>query len=278
MAVSLRIIRLTMAIDNGDHRAWEQLKALARTDEEARRVLRTVKEPPKPASKPPVKVAPPPKADTPEQTERKAREGDAAAIAQLRKRAEYEDIRAQSALGLALMKSDPDEARRWLLRSSKLPESAEALRRLAASGDAGAKAWVDSQSGQGPTSKPRPRPGADPQVPVRDDLGYIKPPTRHSKPRIGDVYRLNGRVLGTDRSENMVLIKEMRGEYVTAWTVTREPGRRKAALLMDPSLAGFASAKVYVLTDSERVLRKDSLAEYRGSLGPRDIAQFRLSH
>lgn len=278
MAVSLRIIRLTMAIDNGDHRAWEQLKALARTDEEARRVLRTVREPPKPAAKPPVKVAHPPKQDTPQQTAEKARTGDEQAIASLRKRAEYEDVQAQSALGLALITKDPEEARKWLLRSSKVPESAEALRRMAASGDEQAKAWVESQKPAAPSSKPRPRPGADPQTPVRDDLGYIRPPSKHSKPKIGDVYRLNGRVLGIDKSENMVLIKEVKGEYVTAWTVTREPGKRRSVQLIDPSLAGFASAKVYVLTDSERVLRKDSLAEYRGSLGPRDIAQFRLSH
>ena len=275
MAASLRIIRLTMAIDNGDHRAYEQLKALARTDEEARRVLRTVKEPPKPAAKPPVKVAPAPKQDTPEQTAEKARTGDAEAIAKLRKRAEYEDIKAQGALGLALMKSDPDEARRWLIRSAKLPESMEALRRMAASGDAKAKEWLDEQSKPVP---PKSRSLPSQQLPVRDDLGYVKPPTKHSKPRIGDVYRLNDAKLGTGVTNSMVLIKEMKGDYVTAWTVSREPGKRRSVQLIDPSLAGFASPKVYVLTDTERVLRKDSLAEYRGSIGPRDIAQFGLSH
>ena len=196
MAVSLRIIKLTMAIDNGDHRAYEQLKALARTDEEARRVLRTVKEPPKPASKPPVKVAPPPKQDTPEQTAEKARAGDKAALAQLRKRAEYEDIKAQSALGLALLQTDPDEARKWLIRSSKMPESAEALRRMAAKGDAKAKEWVEAQSK--PAQKPLPKGMSQQyQQPVRDELGYFKPPTKHSKPRIGDVFRLNDAVLNT---------------------------------------------------------------------------------
>ena len=277
MAVSLRIIKLTMAIDNGDHRAYEQLKALARTDEEARRVLRTVKEPPKPTSKPPVKVAPPPKQDTPEQTAEKARSGDAAALAQLRKRAEYEDVKAQSALGLALLQTNPDEARKWLIRSAKLPESLEALRRMAAKGDGEAKKWLDAQS------KPAQKPGQKSMIqqyqqPVRDELGYFKPPTKHSKPRIGDVFRLNDAVLNTGEKNSMVLIKEMRGDYVTAWTVTREPGRHKGVLLIDPSLAGFASPKVYVLTDTDRTLRKDALAEYRGSLGPRDIAQFRLSH
>ena len=277
MAVSLRIIKLTMAIDNGDHRAYEQLKALARTDEEARRVLRTVKEPPKPASKPPVKVAPPPKADTPEQTAEKARSGDMAALAQLRKRAEYEDVKAQNALGLALLQTDPDEARKWLIRSSKMPESAEALRRMAAKGDAKAREWVEAQSK--PAQKPVPKGMSQQyQQPVRDELGYFKPPTKHSKPRIGDVFRLNDAVLNTGDKNAMVLIKEMKGDYVTAWTVTREPGRRKGVLLIDPSLAGFASPKVYVLTDTPRVLRKDALAEYRGSLGPRDIEQFRLSH
>ena len=116
------------------------------------------------------------------------------------------------------------------------------------------------------------------QQPVRDELGYFKPPTKHSKPRIGDVFRLNDAVLNTGDRNAMVLIKEMKGDYVTAWTITREPGRRKGVLLIAPSLAGFASPKVYVLTDTPRVLRKDALAEYRGSLGPRDIEQFRLSH
>ena len=255
MAVPLHIIRLTMEIDKGNRQAYDQLKALARTNEDARRVLRTVKEPPKPA-KPPVKTAPVSRPDTPEQTAEKAKAGDAASIAQLRKKAEYEDIRAQNALGLALLRTDPDEARKWLIRSAKMPESVEALRRMAASGDTEAKKWLDAQ----------------------DELGYYKPPTKHSKPRIGDVFRLNDAILNTGQKNSMVLIKEMKGDFVTAWTVTREPGRHKAVKLIDPSLAGFASAQVYVLTDTDRVLRKDSLAEYRGSLGPRDIAQFRLSH
>ena len=158
-----------------------------------------------------------------------------------------------------------------------MPESAEALRRMAAKGDAKAREWVEAQSK--PAQKPVPKGMSQQyQQPVRDELGYFKPPTKHSKPRIGDVFRLNDAVLNTGDKNAMVLIKEMKGDYVTAWTVTREPGRRKGVLLIDPSLAGFASPKVYVLTDTPRVLRKDALAEYRGSLGPRDIEQFRLSH
>lgn len=275
MAVSLRIIRLTMAIDNGDHRAYEQLKALARTDEEARRVLRTVKEPPKPASKPPVKVAPVVKPDTPQQTAEKAKTGDAVAIATLRKRAEYEDAAAQSALGIALLKTDQEEARKWLIRSHKVPESMDALKRLAASGDAEARKWLDSSSGQ-PATVVR-RTGADPEAPKRDELGYYKPPTRHTNPKIGDVYRLNDAKMNTGQKNSMVLIKEKKGDYLTVWTVTREPGKRKAVMLIDPSVAGFASPRVYVLTDTDRVMRKDMLAEYRGSLSPRDVKQFRLS-
>lgn len=275
MAVPLRIIKLTMAIDNGDHRAYEQLKALARTDPDAKRVLRTVKEPPKPASMKPVMNAPPaPKPVTTKQAADKARSGDAAAIATLRKRAEYEDAAAQSALGLALLQSDPCEAKKWLIRSSKMPESAEALRRLAAGGDAEAKKWVESQTAG---NAPRPRNPEAAKAPVRDELGYYRPPTKHTTPRIGDVYRLNDAKMNTGMTNSMVLIKEKKGEFVTAWTVTREPGRHKAVKLLEPSLAGFASVNVYVLTDTDRVMRKDMLAEYRGTLGPRDIKQFRLS-
>ncbi len=276
MAVPLHIIRLTMEIDKGNRQAYDQLKALARTNEDARRVLKTVKEPPKPA-KPPVKTAPVRKPDTPEQTAEKARAGDSASLAQLKKRAEYEDIKAQSALGLALLQTDPDEARKWLIKSARLPESLEALKRMAAKGDAEAKKWMDAQSK--PVQKSQTK-GVNLQYqqPMRDNLGYFKPPTKHSKPRIGDVFRLNDAVLNTGEKNSMVLIKEMKGDYVTAWTVTREPDRRKGVLLIDPSLAGFASPKVYVLTDTNRVLRKDALAEYRGSLGPRDIEQFGLSH
>ena len=275
MAVPLRIIKLTMAIDNGDHRAYEQLKALARTDPDAKRVLRTVKEPPKPASVKPVMKAPPaPKPVTTQQAADKARSGDAAAIATLRKRAEYEDTAAQSALGLALLQTNPDEARKWLLKSSKVPESAEALRRMAANGDAEAKRWVESQV---TGTAPRPRNPEAANAPVRDDLGYYRPPTKHTTPRIGDVYRLNDAKMNTGLTNSMVLIKEKKGEFVTAWTVTREPGRHKAVKLLEPSLAGFASVNVYVLTDTDRVMRKDMLAEYRGTLGPRDIKQFRLS-
>ena len=274
MAVALRIIRLTQRIDEGDYDAYLQLKALARTDPDARRVLKTVREPAKPASRT-VKVAPQPKVDTPRQVEEKAKGGDQAAIAQLRKRAEYEDSAAQSALGIALLKSDPEEARKWLVRSWKVQESMDALRRMAASGDAKAAAFVEEHAGDAPS--PRARRMATEDQPVRDELGYYKPPTRHTKPRIGDVYRLNDAKLQTGQKNSMVLIKEMKGDFVTTWTVTREPGRHKAVLLMDPSLAGFASPRVYVLTDVDRVFRKDSLAEYRGSISPRDVKQFNLS-
>lgn len=272
MAVPLRIIRLTMAIDEGDHRAYEQLKALARTDPDARRVLGTVKEPPRPAA-PVVKRPPEAKAETPEQTAERARTGDGDAIAKLRKRAEYEDTAAQSALGLALLRTDPDEARKWLIRSSRVPESMAALRRMASSGDTEAARFVKEQE----APKPKRVRGEPEDAPVRDDLGYYKPPTKHTTPRIGDVYRLNDAKLGTGQTNSMVLIKEKRGDFVTAWTVTREPGRHKAVRLIEPSLAGFASPAVYVLTDTDRVFRKDSLAEYRGTLGPKDIKQFRLS-
>lgn len=274
MAVSLRIIRLTQRIDEGDRNAYDQLKALAKTDPDAKRVLRTVKEPPKPVMNR-VKVAPQPKPDTPQQTAEKAKAGDQASLAALRKRAEYEDAAAQSALGLALISSDPEEARKWLIRSANLAESREALHRMAGKGDEKAKAWLEEHERK--EAEPKPRRGDDIQAPVRDELGYYRPPTRHSKPRIGDVYRLNDAKLQTGRKNTTVVIKEMKGDFVKAWEVTREPGKRKCVKLIEPSLAGFASPSVYVLTDLDKVLRKDALAEYRGSLGPRDVKQFRLS-
>ena len=173
------------------------------------------------------------------------------------------------------MKTDAEEARKWLIRSWKVQESMDALRRMAASGDVKAAAFVEEHTGDMPS--PRARRMAAEDQPVRDELGYYKPPTRHNKPRIGDVYRLNDAKLQTGQKNSMVLIKEMKGDFVTTWTVTREPGRHKAVLLLDPSLAGFASPKVYVLTDVDRVFRKDSLAEYRGSISPRDVKQFNLS-
>ena len=154
MAVALRIIRLTQRIDEGDYDAYLQLKALAKTDPDARRVLKTVREPAKPASRT-VKVAPQPKVDTPKQVEEKAKGGDQAAIAQLRKRAEYEDSAAQSALGIALMKTDAEEARKWLIRSWKVQESMDALRRMAASGDAKAAAFVEEHTGDTPSPRAR---------------------------------------------------------------------------------------------------------------------------
>lgn len=274
MAVPLRIIRLTMEIDKGDYRAYEQLKVLARTDPDARRVLQTVKAPPKPVTKPVVKKPPAPKPETPKQTAEKAKGGDAAALATLRKKAEYQDIAAQSALGIALMHSDPDQARKWLISSAKLPESMDALKRMAASGDAEARKWLDSR---GQESKPKSRGIVMEDRPVRDDLGYYRPPTKHTNPKIGEVYRLNDALLNTGEKNTMVVIKEKKGDFVTVWTLTRDPGRRKGVLLIEPSLAGFASPRVYVLTDTDRVMKKDALAEYRGSLGPSDVKQFRLS-
>lgn len=274
MAVSLRIIKLTREIDEGNYQAYEQLKALARTDPDAKRVLKTVKEPKKPVMRE-IKVSQVKKPDTPEQTSEKAKVGDATAIAQLRKKAEYEDIKAQNALGIALMQSDPAEARKWLTRSAKMPESMDALRRMAAQGDEEARSFIESRKDEG--AVPRSKSRVDSQGPVRDDLGYIRPPVKHNRCRIGDVYRINDAKLQTGMKNTTVLIKEMKGDFVTVWTVTREPGKHKCAKLIEPSLAGFASPHVYVLTDATKVYRKDSLMEYKGSLGRKDIEQFRLS-
>lgn len=275
MAVALRIIRLTQRIDEGDHDAYEQLKALAKTDPDAKRVLKTVKEPTKPVPRV-VKMPDRKPEETLEQTAAKAKGGDAQAISTLRKRAEYEDIKAQFALAEALVETRPDEARKWYIRSSKFPESKEALRRLAAKGDKEAKQWLAAHENVGMV--PRTKPKAEDRAPMRDDLGYIRPPTSHKRCRIGDVYRINDAKLQTGQKNTMVLIKEMKGDFVTVWTVTREPGRRKSVKLIDPSVAGFASPNVYVLTDITKVYRKDGLAEYRGSLSERDVKQFRLSY
>lgn len=274
MAVSLYIIRLTKEIDEGNRASYDKLKALAKTDPDARRVLRTVKEPPKPAAQS-VRVAPAPKQDTFEKTVEKAVTGDEAAIALLRKKADYEDIKAQHSLGIMLMDKDPDEAFEWLKRSSKMPESQEAIRRLAAKGNAKAEAWVKAQK-EPPIPMYRGKPLA-PTGPKTDDLGYIRPPSKHAKPKIGEVYRLNDALLQTGQKNTMVLIKEMKGDFVTVWTVTREPGKHKCAKLLEPWLAGFPTSSVYVLTDVERTYKKNVLVEYRGTLGAIDIKQFRLS-
>lgn len=274
MAVQLRIIRLTKAIDEGNHAAYEQLKALAKTDPDARRVLKTVKEPPKPVTRA-TRVPEPPKPDTHEQTVTKAQKGDGAAIAQLRKKADYEDIKAQNALGMLLMESDPDEARKWLIRSAKLPESMDALRGMAMKGDEKALKWLAENEGS--KNPIRPKYGMDVREPVRDDLGYIRPPVKHKNPKIGDIFRLNDAKLQTGRKNSMVLIKEMKGNFVTVWSVTFDPGRQTCTRIMEPSLAGFATSNVYVVTDNTKVYSKDSLLEYRGSLGELDVRQFRLS-
>lgn len=275
MAVALRIIRLTQRIDEGDHDAYDQLKALAKTDPDARRVLKTVREPAKPAPRM-VKMPERKPEETFDQIAARAKEGDEQAISSLRRRAEYEDIKAQFALAEALASSNPDEARGWYIRSSKFPESREALRRMAARGDQEAKRWIDANERTGMVPGTRPKNECRP--PERDDLGYIRPPSSHKRCRIGDVYRINDAKLQTGQKNTMVLIKEMKGDFVTVWTVTREPGKHKAVKLIDPSLAGFASPNVYVITEATRVYRKDGLAEYRGSLGERDIKQFRLSY
>ena len=274
MAVSLYIIRLTKEIDEGNRASYDKLKALAKTDPDAKRVLRTVKEPPKPATQS-IKVAPAPKPDTFEKTVEKAGSGDGAAIALLRKKAEYEDIKAQHSLGIMLMDKDPDEAFKWLKRSSKMPESQEAIRRLASKGNAKAEAWVKEQKDP-PAPMYRGKPLA-PTGPKTDDLGYIRPPSKHTKPKIGEVYRINDALLQTGQKNTMVLIKEMKGDFVTVWTVTREPGKHKCAKLIEPWLAGFPTSSVYVLTDVERTYKKNVLVEYRGTLGANDIKQFRLS-
>ena len=274
MAVSLLIMRLTREIDEGNHASYMKLKALAKTDKDARRVLSTVREPPKPPVNPRM-VAPQVRPDTPEQTVRKAEKGDAAAIALLRKKADYEDIKAQNALGLMLMDSDPDEARKWLIRSAKMQESLDALGVLASRGDEKARKWLDDNSGKSAVIKPKCVQGT--RAPVRDDLGYIRPPVKHKVPKIGDVFRLNDALLQTGLKNSVVLIKEMRGDYVTVWSVTTDPRGRRCTRLLEPSVAGFASGTVYVVTETEKVYRKDSLLEYRGTLGRADIDQFRLS-
>ncbi len=53
---------------------------------------------------------------------------------------------AQSALELALLRTNPDEVRKWLLKSLKVQEFVEALRRFAASGNEEAKRCVDFQT------------------------------------------------------------------------------------------------------------------------------------
>lgn len=274
MAVSLYIIRLTREIDEGNHASYMKLKALARTDKDARRVLATVREPPRHSVNPKT-VASPSLPDTAEQTVEKAGRGDATAIALLRKKADYEDIKAQHALGMLLIETEPDEARKWFIRSSKMQESMDALNRMASKGDREARKWLDDNSGHKDVVKRNATYGS--RGPVRDELGYVRPPVKHKMPRIGDIYRLNDAKLQTGLKNSVVLIKEMRGDYVTVWSVTSDPRGRRCICLIEPWVAGFASKDVYVLTEKESVYRKDSLLEYRGSLGRPDVEQFRLS-
>lgn len=274
MAVSLYIMRLTREIDEGNHASYMKLKALAKTDKDAKRVLATVREPPRPPVNPRM-VAPQVKPDTAEQTVEKAGKGDAAAIALLRKKAEYEDIKAQNALGLLLMDSDPDEARKWLMRSGKMQESVDALAKMANSGDEEAKKWLEANSGAKTIVKRNTSYGS--RGPVTDELGYVRPPVKHKMPKIGDIYRLNDAKLQTGLKNSVVLIKSMKGDYVTVWSVTTDPRGRRAYRLNEPWVAGFASPNVFVVTETEKVYKKDSLLEYRGSLGRSDVDQLHLS-
>lgn len=274
MAVSLYIMRLTREIDEGNHASYMKLKALAKTDKDAKRVLATVKEPPRPPVNPKM-VAPEVKPDTAEQTVAKAGKGDAAAIALLRKKAEYEDIKAQNALGMLLLDTNPDEARKWFIRSAKMQESVDALSRMASRGDEEARKWLEANSGQKTIVKRNPAYGS--RGPVTDELGYIRPPVKHKMPKIGDIYRLNDAKLQTGQKNSVVLIKEMKGDYVTVLSVTTDPRGRRCVCLIEPWVAGFASKNVYVLTERDMVYRKDGLLEYRGSLGKPDAEQFRLS-
>ncbi len=273
MAVSLLIMRLTREIDEGNHASYMKLKALAKTDKDARRVLSTVREPPRPPTNPKM-VAPSVKPDTAEETVKKANNGDAAAIALLRKKAEYEDSKAQSSLGILLMDSNPDEARKWLIRSYRMQESMDALRKMANNGDVKAKEWLDQNTGE---NQKKPKNSVCTRAPVRDELGYIRPPVKHSVPRIGDVFRLNDVKLQTGKKNSMVLIKEMKGDFVTVWSVTADPQGRRSVRLLDPSYAGFVNRDVFVITESEKVYRKDSLLEYCGSISKADKEQFHLS-
>ena len=68
-----------------------------------------------------------------------------------------------------------------------------------------------------------------------------------------------------------------KGDFVTVWSVTADPQGRRSVRLLDPSYAGFVNRDVFVITESEKVYRKDSLLEYRGSISKADKEQFHLS-
>lgn len=272
MAVPLYIIRLTQEIDDGNRASYEKLKQLAKTNPDAKRVLKTVKEPPAPPKIPP-KVAAQIKPDTAEETVAKAKNGDPQSIALLRKKAGYEDIKAQSALGCALESSDPDEAVKWFIKSSSLEESKLGIARLAAGGNEKAKEWMQ---GTPETIVSKRAPISMGPISQRDDLGYYKPPTKHSEPRIGDVYRLNDAMLQTGQKNTYVVIMNKKGKFVSVATITQEKGRHKCQLLSEPMYAGLTGRNVYVILDSDRQIMSGALMQYRGSLSPRDMESLNL--
>ena len=273
MAVPLYIIRLTQEIDAGNRASYEKLKQLAKTNADAKRVLKTVKEPPAPAKQAP-KFAAQPKADTLEQTIEKAKNGDAAALASLKKKADYEDAKAQYGLGCVHLESNPDEARKWFIRSSSLDLSRDALIKMATGGDAKALEWVKQQNCPMPVRKTSSIQVG--QATQRDDLGYYKPPTKHSEPRIGDVYRLNDALLQTGQKNTYVVIKNKKGKFVTVATVSNDNGRHKCALLLEPMYAGLTGRNVYVIMDADKQIMSSALMQYRGSLSPRDMENLGL--
>lgn len=274
MAVPLYIIRLTQEIDAGNRASYEKLKQLAKTNADAKRVLKTVKEPPAPARMAP-KVAAQVQPDTLEQTIEKARNGDAAALASLKKKADYEDAKAQYGLGCVYLASDPDQARKWFIRSSSLDQSKEELVKMAKAGDVKANEWLKENSG----SLPIRRTSSSIQVgqaTQRDDLGYYKPPTKHSEPRIGDVYRLNDAMLQTGQKNTYVVIKNKKGKFVTVANIANDNGRHKCVLLLEPMYAGLTGRNVYVVMDADRQIMSSALMQYRGSLSPRDMENLGL--
>ncbi|MBO7204831.1 MAG: hypothetical protein J6V08_00200 [Candidatus Methanomethylophilaceae archaeon] len=273
MAVPLYIIRLTQEIDAGNRASYEKLKQLAKTNPDAKRVLKTVKEPPSPARQVP-KVATNTQPDTIEQTIEKAKKGDAAALASLKKKADYEDAKAQYGLGCVFLESDPEQARKWFIRSSSLESSKTALIQMAKGGDAKAMEWVKQHTGALPAKKVTNTYVG--QATQRDDLGYYKPPTKHSEPRIGDVYRLNDAMLQTGQKNTYVVIMNKKGKFVTVATVSQDNGRHKCVLLLEPMYAGLTGRNVYVIVDSDRQIMSSALMQYRGTLSPRDMENLGL--
>ncbi len=272
MAVPLYIIRLTQEIDEGNRASYEKLKQLAKTNPDAKRVLKTVKEPPAPSKIPP-KVAAQIKQDTAEETAAKAKQGDAQSIAVLRKKAGYEDIKAQCALGCALESADPDEAVKWFIKSSSLEDSRLGIARLAMKGNEKAKEWMSGS----------PEPVVSKRAPIvmgqtsqRDELGYYKPPTKHSEPKIGDVYRLNDVMLQTGQKNTYVVVMNKKGKFITVATITGDKGRHKCQLLAEPMYAGLTGKNVYVILDANRQIMSGALMQYRGSLSPRDMEALNL--